>query len=93
MEFESCEPLKKIDTIISIPAGTLPIETKKEWISCCFKMSPSAVKYFTQVIILYLLILYSCCMLIIYPDCQSQKNFSALLMIAIGTLIPNPKFG
>jgi hypothetical protein len=85
MDTNSLEPLK-MSEIEQQP------QKPREWRSCCLTMNSSAVKYFTQVIILYILILYSCTMLIVYPDCQSQKNFSALLMIAIGTLIPNPKF-
>lgn len=96
MDSLSIEPLKKsdssekthTDTIISINED-LP----KPWRSCCFEMDKSCVKYFTQVSILYLLIIYSCTMLIVFPDCESQRNFAGLLMIAIGTLIPSPKFG
>lgn len=94
MDTPSLEPLKTSDTIISIiePHETQSPKTK-EWVSCCFKMNPSAVKYFTQVSILYLLIIYSCAMIVIDKGCESQRNFSGLLMIAIGTLIPSPKFG
>ena len=88
---ESLEPLKTSDTIISIVEPLSP--KQKEWRSCCLTMNPSAVKYFTQVSILYLLIIYSCTMIVIDKGCESQRNFSGLLMIAIGTLIPSPKFG
>lgn len=95
MEGISVEPLKKSDTLININRVSninedLPL---KPWRSCCFEMDKSCVKYFTQVSILYLLIIYSCTMLIVFPDCESQRNFAGLLMIAIGTLIPSPKFG
>ena len=95
MDGISVEPLKKSDTLININRVSNINENlqSKPWRSCCFEMDKSCVKYFTQVSILYLLIIYSCTMLIVVPDCESQRNISGLLMIAIGTLIPSPKFG
>jgi len=63
-----------------------------EWKSCCFKLDKNAAKYITQVSILGGLIIFSATMLVIDKDCNSQRNYSSLLMICLGTLIPSPKF-
>ena len=82
-----------MDTISIEPCVTTPVNISKptEWKSCCFKMNPSATKYFIQVGILSALIIYSATMLVINPDCNSQRNYGSLLMICLGTFIPSPK--
>lgn len=64
---------------------------KNEWKSCCFSINQSATKYFVQVGILSLLIVYSATMLVVNQECESQRNFAGLLMICLGTLVPSPK--
>jgi len=67
-------------------------ETKiEEWQSCCLKADKNAMKYFIQVGVLSGLIVFSASMLVIDKDCNSQRNYSSLLMISLGTLIPSPK--
>jgi hypothetical protein len=61
------------------------------WNSCCLKVDKQAVKYFIQVGILASLILTSLTMLIVNDDCNSQRNWSSLLMVSVGLLLPNPK--
>ena len=82
-----------MDTISIEPCVTTPVNISKstEWKSCCFKMNPSATKYFIQVGILSGLIVYSATMLVVNPDCNSQRNYGSLLMICLGTFIPSPK--
>ena len=63
----------------------------EEWKSCCLKADKNAVKYFIQVGILSGLILFSASMLVVDRDCNSQRNYSSLLMISLGTLIPSPR--
>jgi hypothetical protein len=63
----------------------------KEWKSCCLKVDKLAVKYFTQVVILGGLIVFSAVMIVVDKDCNSQRNYSSLLMISLGILIPTPK--
>jgi hypothetical protein len=63
----------------------------EEWRSCCLKADKNAVKYFIQVGILSSLIIFSAVMLAVDKDCNSQRNYSSLLMISLGTLIPSPK--
>ena len=67
------------------------IEEPKEWKSCCLSVDKSMVKYIIQVGILGSLIIFSAVMLVVDKDCNSQRNYSALLMISLGTLIPSPK--
>ena len=63
----------------------------EEWKSCCLKADKSAVKYFIQVGILSGLILFSAIMLVSDKDCNSQRNYSSLLMICLGVFLPQPK--
>ena len=64
----------------------------KEWRSCCFSINSSAAKYFVQASVLTSLITYSAVMLVVNEDCNSQRNYSSLLMMCLGILIPSPKF-
>ena len=66
-------------------------EVNEEWKSCCLKVDKNAVKYFVQVGILSGLVIFSAVMLVVEKDCNSQRNYSSLLMICLGTLIPSPK--
>ena len=70
--------------------GTTP--NAKEWRSCCFSINSAAAKYFVQASILTSLITYSAVMLVVNDDCNSQRNYSSLLMMCLGILIPSPKF-
>jgi len=66
-------------------------EVNEEWRSCCLRVDKNAMKYFIQVGILGGLIIFSACMLVVDKTCESQRNYSSLLMISLGTLIPSPK--
>jgi hypothetical protein len=66
-------------------------KTKTEWKSCCFSINASATKYFVQVGVLAGLIIYSAVMMVIMPDCNSQRNYSSLLLFCLGILAPSPK--
>ncbi len=68
-----------------------PEEANVEWKSCCMKVDKNMVKYISQVGILGGLIIFSATMLVVDKDCNSQRNYSSLLMICLGTLIPSPK--
>ena len=63
----------------------------EEWKSCCLKADKNALKYFIQVGILSGLILFSATMLVVDKDCNSQRNYSSLLMICLGVFLPQPK--
>ena len=65
--------------------------TNETWKSCCLTMDKGAIKYFSQIFILSGLILFSATMLVIDKDCNSQRNYSSLLMICLGVFLPNPK--
>jgi hypothetical protein len=65
--------------------------TVVQWKSCCLTVNPSAVKYFIQVGILSSLIIFSATMLVVDDRCESQRNYSSLLMICLGTFLPAPK--
>ncbi len=76
-----------IEPVVSV--RTLPNITK--WQSCCFSINPVATRYFVQVSVLTGLIVYSAAMLVIIPECDSQRNYSSLLLFCLGILTPTPK--
>ena len=80
-----------IEPVCPVISSSPRNSNKIEWRSCCFKMNPNATKYFVQVSILSGLIIYSAVMLVVSPDCNSQRNYGSLLMICLGTFIPSPK--
>jgi hypothetical protein len=62
-----------------------------EWKSCCLRVDKNAVKYVVQVSILSGLIVFSAVMLVVDPQCESQRNYSSLLLFCLGILSPTPK--
>jgi hypothetical protein len=66
-------------------------QIKDSWKSCCFTVNVRALKYIIQVSILTMLIIYSSVMLVVNPECESQRNYSSLLMICLGCFMPQPK--
>ena len=84
-----------IEPIVSIRSNDIgiPMTTTKptQWRSCCFTISPGAVKYFVQVGILAGLIIYSATMLVVNQSCESQRNYGSLLMVCLGCFLPTPK--
>lgn len=83
-----------IEPIVSVRSIDI-LNTPKpaQWKSCCFSINPQATKYFIQVSILSGLIVYSAVMLVIIPECNSQRNYSSLLLFCLGILSPSPKMG
>jgi len=65
--------------------------TTNEWKSCCLRFDKNALKYFIQVGILGGLITFSACMLVVDKTCESQRNYSSLLMVCLGVFLPQPK--
>jgi hypothetical protein len=88
---------KKMDSITIEPIVALSsirsenTPKPREWKSCCFSINPVAAKYFVQVSILAGLIVYSAVMLVINQECNSQRNYSSLLLFCLGTLTPSPR--
>ena len=61
------------------------------WKSCCLRADKQGITYFVQVGILGTLILTSLTMLIYDNDCNSQRNWAGLLMVAVGVFLPSPR--
>ena len=80
-----------IEPLVSINRPTTPQSKQMIWKSCCFAINPVAAKYFVQVSILAGLIIYSAVMLVINQECNSQRNYSSLLLFCLGTLTPSPR--
>ena len=85
------EPVVELNSIRTETNLNTPQSKQLIWKSCCFSINPSAVKYFVQVLILSSLIIYSAVMLVVNPECESQRNYSSLLMICLGCFLPTPK--
>ena len=66
-------------------------DTSNEWKSFCLRVDKNAIKYFIQVGILGGLITFSATMLVVDKSCESQRNYSSLLMVCLGVFIPQPK--
>ena len=86
MESITIEPLVSVRTETNL---NTPKQT--HWRSCCFIINPQATKYFIQVGILSGLIIFSATMLVVNPACESQRNYSSLLLFCLGTLTPSPR--
>ena len=82
-----------MESITIEPLVSVRTETPKQtqWRSCCFSINPQATKYFIQVGILSGLIIFSATMLVVNPACESQRNYSSLLLFCLGTLTPSPR--
>ena len=66
-------------------------ESRIIWKSCCFEIDRDSVRYFTQVGVLVAAGMFSGVMLVINPECNAQRNYSAILMMCLGVFIPTPK--
>jgi hypothetical protein len=81
-----------IEPIVSVRSiDILNTPKQSHWKSCCFSINPQATKYFIQVSILSGLIVFSAVMLVIIPECESQRNYSSLLLFCLGILSPSPR--
>ncbi len=80
-----------IEPLVSIRSENTSQSKDTTWKSCCFSINPSATRYFVQVAILTGLIIYSAVMLVVIPECNSQRNYSSLLLFCLGILTPAPK--
>ena len=80
-----------IEPLVSVRTENTPQSKPTQWRSCCFTISPGAVKYFVQVGILAGLIIYSATMLVVNQSCESQRNYGSLLMVCLGCFLPTPK--
>ncbi len=83
--------IEPIVALSSIRSENTPQSKQLIWKSCCFSINPSATRYFIQVTILSSLIIYSAVMLVVIPECNSQRNYSSLLLFCLGILTPAPK--
>ena len=80
-----------IDPVVTIHPNAPETPKSREWRSCCFSINTSATKYFVQVTVLASLIVFSAVMLVMVPECESQRNYSSLLLFCLGILTPTPK--
>jgi hypothetical protein len=71
--------------------NTEETSVNEEWKSCCLRVDKNMVKYIIQVGILSGLIIFSSCMLVVDKSCESQRNYSSLLMVSLGVFLPQPK--
>ncbi len=80
-----------IEPVPPVSPSRNPAHPAVLWKSCCLTVNPSAVKYFIQIGVLSSLIVFSAVMLVVDKSCESQRNYSSLLMICLGTMVPSPK--
>ena len=61
-----------------------------QWKSCCLITDKRAVLFFSQYIIMLIIVIFCVVQLILSPDCNSQRAYSALLTLIIGIIVPQP---
>ena len=66
--------------------------SKNEWHSCCLVLDRRAVQYFTQIVIIAGIMLFTIYQLCTIETCESQSVYIGLLTMLIGALIPQPQF-
>ena len=65
---------------------------KNTWNSCCIVADRRAIQYFTQIVIIAAVMLFTIYQLRTIDTCESQSVYIGLLTMLIGVLIPQPKF-
>ena len=68
----------------------VPDNQTTTWKSCCIEVDKNAFKYIIQVSILAVIISTSCVMLVVDHDCGQQRNWSGILTLCLGILVPSP---
>jgi hypothetical protein len=71
----------------------IELEDKKyddHWQSCCMTIDRRATRYFSQLAIAMLIMVFCIVMLIRNDDCPSQQLYSGILMTIIGIMLPSP---
>jgi hypothetical protein len=71
------------------------LEDKKyndTYFSCCLVIDRRALEFFSQLIVICMVMLFSIYQLTTLPDCESQTTYIGLLTLLLGILIPAPRF-
>lgn len=71
----------------------IELEDKKyddHWQSCCMTIDRRATRYFSQLAIAMLIMVFCIVMLIKHDDCPSQQLYSGILTTIIGIMLPSP---
>lgn len=66
-------------------------QERRSWKFCNFTLPRSEVVFFSQIIILTSLIIFSCINLCMTPKCEDTQVWIAILSSAVGYILPNPK--
>ena len=67
-------------------------EFENTWKSMCLVMDRRAVQYFTQIAIIVGVMCFCIYKLITDPSCEAQQAYTGLLTLAMGVVVPSPKF-
>lgn len=71
----------------------LNLQAKKyddHWDSCCMRIDRRATRYFSQLAIALVVMVFCIIMLVRHDDCPSQQLYSGLLTTVIGIMLPSP---
>jgi hypothetical protein len=66
------------------------LDENNTWKSCCFKLDKRAVQFFSQLIVISGVMIFSGCQLVRLESCNDQQAYLGLLSTMIGILIPHP---
>ena len=67
-------------------------EQENTWRSACLIVNKNAVMYFTQVGIIFLVMVFAIYKLITDENTEAQQIYMGLLTLCIGIVAPSPKF-
>ena len=66
-------------------------QTNNTWNSCCFNLDKRAVVYFSQLGISLSTISFCIFQLTTLKSCEAQSLYSGILMVIVGTWLPQPQ--
>jgi hypothetical protein len=64
-----------------------------QWKSCCITCDRRVLQFFSQLIIICMIMMFCIYQLSRLLSCTDQQTYVGILTMLIGVLIPNPKFG
>jgi len=71
----------------------IELEDKKyndTWQSCCFEVDRRAIRFFSQLFISILIMVFCIVQLVRNKTCESQQLYSGILTTIIGIMLPSP---
>ena len=65
-------------------------ERKNVWKSCCFEVDRRFVKFIIQVLITFLILVFSLIKIIADPSCEASNTYTSIISGILGFWLPQP---